>query len=101
MTPKRMLALVALLAAAPAGAQDLPGRALAERWCAACHVVSAEQTTVVEGAAPTLAAIAASRTDEALLAFLADPHPPMAPLGLTRREAAEIVAYVRSLAPAP
>lgn len=100
-TPAAVTSAAFLVAAAlgPAGGAELPGKPMAERWCAACHVVTAEQSAVSEGAAPTFAAIAAMRSDEDLTAFLTAPHPPMAALGLARREVADLVAYIRSLAP--
>ncbi|MBO0903383.1 c-type cytochrome [Jiella sonneratiae] len=73
------------------------GRRLAERWCANCHIVSPEQRA---GTADVLTfeAIARKTTDfDALAAFLADPHPVMADIGLTQREIADLVAYIASL----
>ena len=74
------------------------GKALAEVWCASCHLVSPEQqTTTTE--APPFETIAQRAPDEiaALAAFLADPHPPMPQLSLTRQEIRDLLAYISSL----
>ncbi|HDZ74812.1 MAG TPA: c-type cytochrome [Aurantimonas coralicida] len=74
------------------------GRAIAERWCAACHIVSPEQTS---GSADVLTFMTiAEQADEdrgSLKAFLADPHPVMPDMSLTRQEIRDIVAYIGSL----
>ena len=73
-----------------AAAQGLPaeGRKIAERWCAECHQVSDDQATA-NTEAPAFANIAKKYPDEdglaALAAFLADPHPVMPNMSLTRR----------------
>lgn len=99
----RLLAAVAwpLLACGPALAADAKhGGVIAKRWCAACHVVSSEQQSA-SADVPPFADIARRRTDpKALAAFLADPHPKMPDMHLTRREIEDIVAYIRSLNPA-
>lgn len=98
----RSAGLVALLAlaAAPARAADASaGRALAERWCASCHVVgSAPQSAASD--APTFAALAARGGDlsASWLAFrLLKPHPQMPQLSLSRAEAADLAAYFATL----
>jgi mono/diheme cytochrome c family protein len=77
------------------------GEVLARTWCAECHIVADDQT---RGSAdvPPFRQIARRRTDTAfdLVTFLADPHPAMPPLSLTRREIDDIVAYIGSLKPA-
>lgn len=76
------------------------GKAIAQRWCAACHQVSAEQTTA-SADAPSFMTIAQMRaTPSALVAlegFLADPHPVMPDMSLTRQEIRDLVAYIGSL----
>ena len=74
------------------------GEKLAKQWCSACHVIGADQ---VQGAdtAPAFAAIAetaAERTDD-LRAWLADPHPPMPNLSLTKYEIDDLLAYIEKL----
>lgn len=102
---KRVFAVMfGILTIAPAAAQErihgiaASGKVIAERWCAACHIVSPEQTT---GSAdlPTFMSIAKAAADDTdpLEAFLADPHPVMPDMSLTRQEIRDLVAYVASL----
>ena len=76
------------------------GARLAERWCEACHVIAAVQRGASTDAAPPFATIAArSGFDAAAIAlFLLDPHPKMPNMSLTRTEAADLAAYIGSLA---
>lgn len=107
MTYKTALAAVLWLVAhgglaAPAQALDDPanGKRIAERWCSACHLVAPGQA-VATVAAPPFASIAerSSKELDKLETFLADPHPVMPNLSLTRREIADLVAHIRSLRP--
>ncbi len=88
--------------AGPAMAQGIPaeGRKIAERWCAACHQVSDEQA-MANTEAPAFANVAKKYPDDdglaAHAAFLADPHPLMPDMSLTRREISDLVAYIGSL----
>jgi mono/diheme cytochrome c family protein len=82
----------------PAAAGVAEGRAIAQRWCASCHVVSQKQSAGVEGV-PSFAVIASTRTDQAIGSFLFDPHPPMAGLALTRSQIADLIAYIKSQKP--
>lgn len=71
------------------------GAVLAQRWCAACHIVSKDQTRGTDGV-PSFAAIAA-RSDfsgEQLAFFLLNPHPVMPNMTLTRNEARDLAAYI-------
>jgi mono/diheme cytochrome c family protein len=73
------------------------GKTIAKRWCAACHLVSADQTTA-NADVPSFAAVARKKLpSEQLKAFLVDPHPKMPDMNLTRSEIEDIVAYIRSL----
>jgi mono/diheme cytochrome c family protein len=74
------------------------GEAIAKHWCATCHLVSPGQTTA-NSDVPSFASIARKRelTSGELTAFLSSPHPRMPDMSLTRREIADIVAYIRSL----
>ena len=74
------------------------GEELANQWCSNCHLVGAEQTAGGDTAPPfeIIAETAADRTDE-LQAWLADPHPPMPNLDLTRQEINDLLAYIESL----
>jgi mono/diheme cytochrome c family protein len=73
------------------------GKIIAKRWCAACHVVAPDQT-LASSDAPTFAAIARRHEGaNKLRAFLADPHPKMPDMNLSRSEIADIVAYIGRL----
>ena len=74
------------------------GEKLARQWCSNCHLIGEDQAAGGD-AAPTFASIAetaAERTDD-LRAWLADPHPPMPNLDLTRYEIDDLLAYIESL----
>lgn len=91
---------VIFLGAAPqiASAADArKGETLAKRWCASCHVVSADQKRG-NTQANTFSTIA-SKTgfDETKLAyFLLAPHPIMPDMSLSRSEAADLAAYIKT-----
>lgn len=95
-----------LAAVATAGAQTRQtpnaanGEQLAKRWCATCHVVAPDQRAA-SADAPSFAAVAAAPGfNEARLAFfLLDPHPKMPNMSLTRREAADLAAYIATRKP--
>jgi mono/diheme cytochrome c family protein len=74
------------------------GAGLARQWCASCHLVAQDQTSA-STEAPPFASIAERSPDEisALAGFLADPHPPMPDLSLTRQEIRDLLAYIASL----
>ena len=95
-----LLVLIVLASPAHAAGDAEEGHVLARQWCSQCHIVDAEQT---RGSAdvPPFAAIASSEslTPEGLAAFLADPHPVMPNLSLSRAEIADIVAYIETLGP--
>ena len=85
--------------AATAAPADLHhGEQLARHWCAACHIVADDQTHGTDNA-PTFAAIAAMPGFSAgrLARFLADPHPNMPDMQLSRTETADIAAYIANL----
>lgn len=76
------------------------GAAIAKRWCATCHVTSEDQTQATGEATPFPALARRNSFDAAALAlFLLDPHPRMPDMNLTRAEANDLAAYVRSLVP--
>jgi mono/diheme cytochrome c family protein len=74
------------------------GKALAELWCANCHVVGPGQRQA-SADVPSFASIGQwPNFDTGRLAlFLLDPHPKMPNLSLTRDEAADLAAYIGSL----
>ncbi|HVC50624.1 MAG TPA: hypothetical protein VND87_01245 [Stellaceae bacterium] len=54
-----MTLAVALCAAAPASAADSAnGKRLAERWCAACHVVDGNAPSTIQQGPPSFRAVA-------------------------------------------
>jgi mono/diheme cytochrome c family protein len=92
----------AIFASAPAAAGDARhGATIAQRWCAECHVVSSEQASAFSDA-PSFGDIARRHPDRKVIAnFLANPHPPMPDMHLSRGEIDDIVTYIRSLDPRP
>jgi mono/diheme cytochrome c family protein len=74
------------------------GKRLAERWCAACHVVTANQREA-NADAPPFEEIAKrpNFSERGLATFLLDPHAKMPNMSLTRVESADIAAYVGTL----
>jgi len=92
--------LAMVIIAAPALAADARnGERLARRWCEPCHVVAADQREVT-GEAPPFASIATRPSFDAarIAMFLLDPHPKMPDMSLTRNEAADLAAYIATLA---
>jgi mono/diheme cytochrome c family protein len=81
------------------GADPDNGERLAQRWCAACHVVTPTQTSTTTDQAPPFPVIAKlPGFDAAKIAlFLLDPHPKMPNMNLSRKEAADLAAYIATL----
>jgi mono/diheme cytochrome c family protein len=83
-----------------AHAQDVDaGRVIAERWCSSCHLVDHTQNEAPNDAIPSFRAIAnmKSTTMTSLAVFLQTPHEPMPNFMLSRRQIADVSAYVLSL----
>jgi mono/diheme cytochrome c family protein len=95
-----LVAGCALLALGPAIAADASqGKAIAERWCSACHVVERAQKTAPTDQAPPFASLAARpdfNADRLALLLLA-PHPNMPKLALSRFEVADLADYILTL----
>jgi mono/diheme cytochrome c family protein len=73
------------------------GKILAQRWCAACHVVATDQQSANGQAAPFSAIGKTPDLDSGKLAlFLLVPHPKMPDMMLSRAEAADLAAYIAS-----
>jgi len=74
------------------------GLDLAKRWCASCHLVSADQQHASADVPPfaTIAVTPGFNADR-LARFLLDPHPKMPELPLSRTAADDIAAYIASL----
>ena len=98
--PLSLAATALLLASTMSGyaADPQHGLALAKRWCASCHVVSADQQRA-NADAPPFATIARSPSFSArqLAYFLLDPHPKMPELPLSRAAADDVAAYIATL----
>jgi mono/diheme cytochrome c family protein len=98
-----LAAVFALSAALPtvaaAPADPAQGEKLARRWCAACHIVAADQARGADNV-PAFASIArmSGFSAENIAQFLMDPHPKMPDMQLSRDEAADLGAYIASLA---
>ncbi len=75
------------------------GETLAKRWCAACHIVASDQTRGADSV-PTFASIARRPgfSADKIAKFLMDPHPKMPDMQIGRGEAADLGAYIASLA---
>jgi len=97
--------LIGAALASSAFAQDIRhgsperGQAIAEIWCSSCHLVTdSEQGTVLVDV-PTFKNIARRLPNDTnfLIAFLANPHPPMPDLNLSRQDISDLLAYVATL----
>jgi mono/diheme cytochrome c family protein len=83
-----------------AEAQDvLRGQALAERWCANCHVISRTADTGRAEVLPTFPAIADRKdiTAERLKGVMSADHSRMPDFQLGARDQDDLVAYIFSL----
>ena len=92
---------LAITPAFGAGPDPDNGQRLAHRWCEACHVVvvSATQRHSTTDQAPPFASIAKTLGFDAakIALFLLDPHPKMPDMGLSRKEAEDLAAYIATL----
>jgi hypothetical protein len=74
------------------------GRRLADRWCSACHVVGPGQQRASADVPPfSTIAHAPGFNARRLTFFLLEPHPRMPSMSLSRKEAADIVDYIKQL----
>lgn len=88
------MALGAAMFAAQARAGDAAvGANLTQRWCSGCHVIG--NASNGQDTAPSLPPN--GQDQKWVRAWLADPHPPMPDLHLSREEIDDIVAYLSSL----
>lgn len=73
------------------------GKAVVEMWCVSCHLGSGGRVTQ-DGAPPITAIARVMQPDTDMLQrVLADPHPPMPEVSLTRRQIEDVVAYLATL----
>lgn len=92
-----LLAAVAALSQAAVAADMANGERLAKRWCAACHVVAADQKSGNAEVAPFSAIAKLPGFDAGKLAlYLLTPHPKMPDMNLSRDEAADLATYIVS-----
>jgi mono/diheme cytochrome c family protein len=98
MTGAAFVMAGAIVAQSAAAADAANGERLAERWCAACHVVTSAQREAYSDAPPFESI--AKRTafsESGMVRFLLDPHAKMPNMNLSRTEAADIAAYISRL----
>ena len=99
------LAALVVSMTVPAGlaqAQDVTrGQALAERWCANCHVVNRAATSGQADGLPTFPALAARKdvTAATLKGAMSATHSLMPDFQLGARDQEDLVAYIFSLRP--
>lgn len=90
-----LLAAVTVLSQAAVAANVANGERLAKRWCAACHVVAADQRSGNTQVTPFSAIAKLPGFDAGKLAlYLLMPHPKMPDMNLSRDEAADLAAYI-------
>jgi len=91
------LSVLALSASAATKGDAGNGEILAKRWCQSCHVVSASQRQGSTAVAPFSEIAKQPGLDAAKLAlFLLAPHPRMPDMSLSRTEAADLAAYIKT-----
>ena len=99
---QRLQAQQAQAPQAPEQASPERGEEVARRWCAGCHLVAPDQLLATTEA-PSFVAIAEKSAAESegdfgwLALFLADPHPAMPRLSLSRQQIRDLGAYLASL----
>ena len=97
----RKLALLLLILPAFARAQDVArGKAMAERWCANCHVVTSSATIGSANGLQTFPGLAADPkiTESKLRAAIRSQHGGGMPdFSLTKQEQDDLIAYIFSL----
>jgi mono/diheme cytochrome c family protein len=98
MMSRLFVGIIAFAASAAYGADPSNGDRLARQWCASCHLVARDQTGPTSEAPPFPTLAARTDLDAGKIAlFLLDPHPRMPDMELTRQEAADLAAYIKSL----
>lgn len=98
-----VLVLGAVIGYAPgaraAGGDAAAGDRIAHRWCVNCHVVDAKAKKAADAAPPLPTLMQRPKmTPERLKVFLTEPHGGMKGMSFSRREIADLVAYIRSRA---
>lgn len=75
------------------------GKAIAQRWCASCHIVEHGQRSAAADQAPPFASLAAKPDfgPDKLAFLLLRPHPNMPQLSLGRSEITDLADYMLTL----
>jgi mono/diheme cytochrome c family protein len=91
------LFFIAALATSALAADARRGETLAKRWCATCHIVAVDQHRG-STQAPAFSSIANKPdfNETSLAYFLLTPHPRMPDMNLSRSEAADLAAYIKT-----
>lgn len=89
------LTMTVMLTQAASAASSANGGKMAERWCAACHLVSKDQKNGNTQAPPFSAIANRPGFDASKLAlYLLLPHPRMPDMNMSRAEAEDLAAYI-------
>jgi mono/diheme cytochrome c family protein len=92
-----VLMVAAALTEGASAADAQKGETLAKRWCATCHIVASNQQRGTTQSPPFSAIASKSDFNETTLAyFLLTPHPRMPDMNLSRSEASDIAAYIKT-----
>ncbi|MBT3532383.1 MAG: cytochrome c [Rhodospirillaceae bacterium] len=93
-----LISAIALLAMPSYGRDATAGHKLAAMWCSQCHVIDAGQKMASDAAPPFIdIANDPAKSSSYIAAWLADPHPPMPKMNLTKGEIDNIAAYFEKL----
>jgi len=102
-TRKLCLLAALIFAAGAASAQTVGdaarGLAIAESWCASCHIIGPKSAGRSVDAAPPFPEISANptRTTGFLQRWLTSSHPQMPNFNMGRREVEDLSAYLKTL----
>jgi mono/diheme cytochrome c family protein len=91
------VAALTLLGSAAAAEDAERGRALAERWCADCHVIAPDEAGGDIGPSFQSVADREGQTLGGVTAWNFEPHPPMPDLQLSPADFRDLAAHVMSL----
>ena len=73
------------------------GETLAQRWCATCHIIASDLQSGTTKAPPFSTIAGRPNFNETVLAFvLLAPHPRMPEMNLSRKEADDLAAYIKT-----
>lgn len=90
------LALALLPEPAAAAGDAALGKAIAERWCASCHLIDGGPARDSVVPFRTIAR-QPQNTGGRLQAFLAEPHGGMTGMSFSRQQIDDLIAYIESL----